>query len=104
MRIANSALSLKMLIGISFALVSAQTAIAKEHGGHHGSHHGKNCAVSYEYQTLNWNPPFAEARLQSTLEKLAEAGKAGFSIAESLPDGTGGQVLVLEKRVRKCDK
>ena len=100
----KSALALKALIVIAILLVSVQTASSKESGGYHGGHHGYKCAVSYEYQTLNWNPPFAEARLKSTLEKLSEAGKAGFSIAESLPDGTGGQVLVLEKRIRKCDK
>ena len=104
MRINEKCSTLKVRIAISLLVAVSQTAVAKESGGHHDYHHGHKCEIGYEYQTLTWNPPFAEARLQATLEKLSEAGKAGFSIAETLPDGTGGQVLVLEKRVRNCAK
>ena len=96
--------TLKALVAIPLLMALNEAAVAENSGGHHGYHHGLKCELSYEYQTLTWNPPFAEARLQATLEKLSEAGKAGFSIAETLPDGTGGQVLVLAKRVRKCEK
>lgn len=89
-----------LIVGTLFA---SSAALAGHGEGHHGpSQHCATHESTYEYQTLNWNPPFAEARFKETLDKLAKAGQAGFRIAKSLPDGSGGELLVLEREVTRC--
>jgi hypothetical protein len=88
-------------VGALVAMLAITQAHANE-GPHKGSPHCAQFESTYEYKTMNWNPPFADARLKETMAKLAEAGAAGYKVTDSLSDGTGAQVLFLRKEISRC--
>lgn len=89
-----------LILVLAFLLTLPGSASARHHGEGHCAKHER----SYEFRTINWNPPFAEKRLQATMAEIDKAGAEGFKMAHTLPDGTGGLVLVMQRKVVTCQQ